>query len=223
MRERGFVAAWHFYRQHFRAVFVLSLLFYVVIAAMVAVTILELDLLDAFVVVAYLIVVSIFWLQAPLARLMDDVRVGRPNPGARRTLAELGPRLGSITGGTFVAAVGVSLASYLLVLPGLFLLARWALFIPVIVLEGRGAFRAFGRSNRLVRGHTLRVAFELVVSGVLFAVVWVIAIGVLTSDLTPWASIPIAWLVLTAGTPVIPLMRVLSYYDLLEIAPVEPG
>jgi hypothetical protein len=104
VRERGFRAAWRFYRQHFRSVFVLSLLFYLVIAVLVAVAILQLDLLDAFVVGAYLIVASIIWLQAPLARLVDDVRLARPNPGARRTLAELGPRLGSINGGTFVAA-----------------------------------------------------------------------------------------------------------------------
>ncbi|HEY6835460.1 MAG TPA: glycerophosphoryl diester phosphodiesterase membrane domain-containing protein [Gaiellaceae bacterium] len=215
MRERGFRAAWRFYRQHFRAVFALSFVFYLGLAALAGASTVELGYLSAFVWL-YLIVVSIFWLQAPLTRLMEDVREGRPRLGARQTLAELGPRLGSITGGSFLAAVAVYFAASFFLIPGLFLLARWALLIPAIVLEGRGAMQAFGRSNQLVRGHTWRVLGEVLVSGVLFVIVWSIAFGVLSSGLTLWAAVPLACAVLALGTPVIPLMRVLSYYDLRE-------
>jgi hypothetical protein len=221
MRTRGFRAAWRFYREHFRSVFMLSAVFYFIIALLAALSLFELGF-GALFAWMYLIVVSIFWLQAPLARLVDDVRAGRSNPGTRRTLAELGPRLGSITGGSFLAAIGVYVASWFFLLPGLFLLARWALLIPVIVIEGRGAFRAFARSNRLVRGHTARVVVELIASGILFIVVWSFAFALLGSDLTPWVSIPSAYAVLALGTPVIPLMRILSYYDLLEPPPATP-
>jgi hypothetical protein len=37
--------------------------------------------------------------------------------------------------------------------------------------------------------------------------------------MTLWAALPVACVVLAAGTPVIPLMRVLSYYDLRERSP----
>jgi hypothetical protein len=106
-----------------------------------------------FIAIVYLAVASVFWLQAPLARLMDDARETRPNAGIRRTLAAIYPRLGSITGGTAVAAIAVFIAAGFFVLPGLLVLGRLALFIPVIVLEGTGAFAAFGRSNRLQHRH----------------------------------------------------------------------
>lgn len=219
-RARGYRAAWRFYREQFRSVFMLSAVFYLFIALLAALSVFELGF-AALLVWMYLIVVSIFWLQAPLARLVQDVRAGRSNPGTRRTLVELGPRMGSITGGSFLAAVGVYVASWFFLLPGLFLLARWALLIPVIVIEGRRAFRAFPRSNRLVRGHTARVLVELIASGVLFVVVWSVAFVLLGSGLSPWVSVPSAYLVLALGTPVIPLMRILSYYDLVELAPAE--
>ena len=215
MRERGFRAAWRFYRGHFRAVFSVSFVFYLGIAALAGASFVELGYL-AVLAWLYLIVASIFWLQAPLARLMEDVREGRAGVGARQTLVELGPRLGSITGGSFLAAVAVYLASWFFLIPGLLLLARWALLIPVIVLEGRPATEAFGRSNQLVRGHTWRVFAEVLVSGLLFVVVWWLAFGVYVSGLTLWAAVPLACAVLALGTPVIPLMRVLSYYDLCE-------
>ena len=221
-RERGFRAAWRFYKANFWSVLALSLSFYLVIVGLAALALVELGLVVAVVTWVYLMLVSIFWLQAPLARLLEDIRAGRPKPSARRTFAELGPQLGSITGGTSVAAVAVSAGLYLFLLPGLFLLARFALLIPVIVIERRGAFRAFARSNRLVRGHTLRVMGEVVVSAILYTLVWTIALTLLGSGLTPWASLVFAVLVLALGTPVIPLMRVLSYYDLLKVAPPEP-
>lgn len=217
MRVRGFRAAWRFYRAHFVSVFSLSLAFY---AALVALAMLSLAGLGAYALISllYLWVASIFWLQAPLVRLMQDVRDGRPNAGIRRTFDALSPRLGSITGGTFVAAVCVGTAAMLLVLPGLFLLARWALFIPVIVLEGLGAFRAFGRSNALVRGHGGRVMVELGVSTIVMIAIWAIGYGLLRGIPSYWISTPITLAFLALVTPPIPLMRVLSYYDLLDAA-----
>jgi hypothetical protein len=217
--DRGFLAAWRFYRQNFRAVFLLTLLFYLVITAMAVLSVIELGILAGFFAIGYLIALSIFWLQAPLARLMDDVRAGRPNPGARRTLVELGPQLGAITGGSFLGAIGVALGFDAFVIPGVFLLARWAVLIPVIVIEKKRAFRAFGRSNRLVRGHTWRVVLELIGSFVLLVVIWSIALSLLLTF--SWVAAAAALLFLALATPPIPLMRTLSYYDLRELAP--PG
>jgi hypothetical protein len=214
VRERGFLAAWRFYRSHFRAVFVLSIVFYAAIVGFAAVSVVELGSLR-FVAIVYLVLASIFWLQAPLARLVDDVRERRPDAGIRRTFASVYPCLGSITGGTAVAAVAVLVAAGFFVLPGLIVLGRLALFIPVIVLEGSGAFAAFGRSNRLQHRHEGRVMLELVGSTVGMVVVWSIAYAILTTGKL-WISIPVVILFLAVVTPPVPLMRILSYYDLVK-------
>jgi hypothetical protein len=127
------------------------------------------------------------------------------------------PRLGSITGGSFLAAVGVYFASSFFLLPGLILLARWALLIPVIVIEGTGAFRAFGRSNELVRQHTGRVVVELIVSTITVLLIWWVAYG-LWAVPSLWISAPVALAFLALATPPIPLMRTLSYYDRVDAA-----
>jgi membrane-anchored glycerophosphoryl diester phosphodiesterase (GDPDase) len=214
MRERGFLAAWRFYRTHFAAVFTLSAAFY---AGMVAVAAASVAAFGWFAVLAlfYLMLASIFWQQAPLARLMDDVRAQRPHPGVRRTFEALYPRLGSITGGSAVAAIAVFTASAFFLLPGLIVLTRLALFVPVIVLEGCGAFAAFGRSHRLLRRHAPRVFLELCMSTVLMIVIWSIAWTLLTAT-TLWVSVPLVIAFLALVTPPVPLMRVLSYYDLVE-------
>jgi hypothetical protein len=70
---------------------------------------------------------------------------------------------------TLVAAsvIAVSLplaASGLLVIPGLWLMTRWALFAPAIVHEGLGARAALARSSRLVRGAFWAVALTATLS-----------------------------------------------------------
>jgi hypothetical protein len=215
VRQRGFLTALRFYRGHFRAVLTLSLAFYTAMGGLAAVTLVELGWF-ALLVLPYLMLASIFWLQAPLARLMDDVREHRAHPGVRRTFESLLPDLGSVTGGTAVAAIAVFTAAGFFIVPGLILLARWSLFIPVIVLEGRGTFAAFGRSNALLHRHTPRVVLELCISTVLMIVVWSVAVTILATIASPWVSVPIAVVFLALVTPPVPLMRVLSYYDLLE-------
>ena len=66
-----------------------------------------------------------------------------------------------------VAAIALPLvASTLLVIPGLWLLTRWALFAPVISKEHLGPVAAVKRSSELVRGH-----FELVFLTAAFGIV----------------------------------------------------
>ena len=66
-----------------------------------------------------------------------------------------------------LAAIALPTASAsLLVIPGVWVLARWSLFAPVIVTEQLGPVAALKRSNELVRGN-----FELVFLTAAFAVV----------------------------------------------------
>ena len=51
----------------------------------------------------------------------------------------------------------------LLVVPGLFVLVRWSVIVPVIINEERGMRSSFRRSNALVRGHSWTVLWALLI------------------------------------------------------------
>jgi hypothetical protein len=66
-------------------------------------------------------------------------------------------RLPDLLISALVTTVGILLGLFAFLVPGLILLARWALIVPVIVLE-RAPWRvALARSNQLVKGRTAAV------------------------------------------------------------------
>jgi hypothetical protein len=66
-------------------------------------------------------------------------------------------RLRDLILSALVTTVGIALGLVALVVPGLILFARWALVVPLIVLERLPWRAALARSNGLVRGQTGRV------------------------------------------------------------------
>jgi hypothetical protein len=82
-----------------------------------------------------------------------DLHEGRPEPRIRDVVRRLRPFVVTIAVGAFVYALFTSIGLLLLLVPGLFLMTRWCLIVPVIVIERRGVVAAFRRSNRLVKGH----------------------------------------------------------------------
>jgi hypothetical protein len=56
-----------------------------------------------------------------------------------------------------VTTAGILLATLAFVVPGLLLMARWALVVPLIVLERASWREALARSNELIRGRTWSV------------------------------------------------------------------
>jgi hypothetical protein len=68
-----------------------------------------------------------------------------------------------------VTTVGILLGTIAFVVPGLILMARWALVVPLIVLERAPWRTALGRSNELVRGRTGRVLAIFVILTVIGA------------------------------------------------------
>ncbi len=72
-----------------------------------------------------------------------------------------------VMAGSVAAITLPTAAASMLVIPGLWLMARWSLFAPVIVREGLGPMAAaLRRSSELVRGH-----FEVVFLTAAFAVI----------------------------------------------------
>lgn len=90
-------------------------------------------------------------------------------PGLRELLRRIRPRLFTLLGATLVYSVCVTVGLLLLVVPGLVVLVRWSVIVPVIVIEERGVRSSFRRSNALVRGHSWTVLWALLIVLVLTA------------------------------------------------------
>jgi hypothetical protein len=67
-----------------------------------------------------------------------------------------------------------------LVIPGLVLMAWWSLFVPAVVLEGRGPRAALRRSRELVRGHGVKVFMTMVISAAIVLPVAVLLVLVIS-------------------------------------------
>lgn len=74
-----------------------------------------------------------------------------------------------VAGLTIVADVGIGLASMLLVVPGLLLLLRWFVVVPVRVMEGPGVGHAMSRSTDLTKGHRWTLFALLILYGLIAA------------------------------------------------------
>ena len=75
-------------------------------------------------------------------------------------------RLWPVLGAIVIAVVVVSvMIPFLFLIPlAIWLAVRWALVVPVVVLEGLGPLAAIRRSSRLVRGDWLKVGSLTIVS-----------------------------------------------------------
>jgi uncharacterized membrane protein len=116
----------------------------------------------------------------------DDDRV--PAKAYARTFSHLP----DLTLSALVTTVGIVLGTIALVVPGLILVARWALVVPLIVLEGARWRVALSRSNQLVRGRTksvLAIFFLLTVIGLaLVAIPLVVGYSVVGGVLGAWLA-----------------------------------
>jgi Membrane domain of glycerophosphoryl diester phosphodiesterase len=87
--------------------------------------------------------------------VVHDVTAGDRLPTEAYT--KTAGRLPDLAISALVTTVGILLGTVALVVPGLLLMARWAVIVPLIVLEGAPWRRALARSNELVRGRTWSV------------------------------------------------------------------
>ena len=229
MARRGaFGEAWRLYRAHWLKVVRISALAYA------GLTFLTLALVAAaaeigLIFAAYAWIASIYWLQAPLTQLVEDISSGREWRGARGTMDAVYGRLGRITGGS--ALVALAVLAMMSVFPpfGFYFMVRWALLVPVIAVEDVGMFAAFSRSADIVRRHGWGVFVRMAVSGLVLLVIW-IAILALTAAFAAtggpgWVPLIaftlIALLLLSVTTPVIALTWTMLYYELREQVPPE--
>jgi hypothetical protein len=96
-----------------------------------------------------------------IGALIHDVGVG--DDTATDAYRDTAGRLPDLVISAVVTTIGIVLGTIALIVPGLLLLARWALVVPLIVLEGKSWRESLSRSNELVRGRTWSVAGIFVV------------------------------------------------------------
>ncbi len=76
-------------------------------------------------------------------------------------------RLRPLVAASVITGFGVGVGTLLLIVPGLVLLTRWAVAVPVVMLEGLPARAALARSRALVRGNGRAVLNVLLSVGLL--------------------------------------------------------
>src|ERR1041384_3030969 len=80
--------------------------------------------------------IGTFLVQGALTLAVDDVRDGRIDTSIGELYSRTRPHLAGLIVAGVLAAVGIGLGLVLLIVPGLYLLTRWALVVPTIMLEG---------------------------------------------------------------------------------------
>ncbi len=68
---------------------------------------------------------------------------------------------------TILTMLGAMLGFILLIIPGIMLLLRWSVSIPVRIMEGPGILKSMGRSAELTRGHRWAIFGTLIVFGIM--------------------------------------------------------
>jgi hypothetical protein len=86
--------------------------------------------------------------------------------------------------GSILLSLGVGIGFILVIVPGLILLVMWWVYIPAIVVEGKGIIGAFGRSRELTRGRRWHIFGLLVIVGIAMWVAGIVIEFVVPSDPT---------------------------------------
>ena len=208
--------AWAMYKAHWQHLLPIALVVYLAVGLVSLVLTLLLDNWAAGILAALVSLIATFWLQGALVKAVDDVRDGRPDLSLGETFAGVRPQLVAIIVAGVLAALGVILGLILLIIPGLYLLTRWILIIPVIVLEGRTAGESFGRSWELVRGFAWNV-FGVIVLTILILIGFRIALDIVLFPLSNEIQSLLTELIAgTLATPFAVLAWTLLYFRLRE-------
>jgi hypothetical protein len=98
-----------------------------------------------------------------VVKLVQDVRDGRRDQTVGDLFSSATPAIASLIVFGILYAIGVTIGLVLLIVPGLILITFWSVGAPAIVVEGVGPLHAFGRSWQLVRRDGWSVFGTLVV------------------------------------------------------------
>jgi hypothetical protein len=153
-----------------------------------------------------------------VVELVADVQDGRRDSSAGALLRAAAPVLGQLIVVGLIASIAIVLGFFLLVVPGLFLITIWSVFVPVIVLERAPGLSSLGRSRELVRGNGWQVFGVLFVLFVMVGIVS-IAIEAAAGSAGTGAEIVARVVVGVLTAPLAALASAVLYFDLGGVRP----
>jgi hypothetical protein len=173
---------------------------------------------------------SLFWLgivaslavgtlyQGMVVSLVKDIQDGRRDSSVGDLMRSVLPVLGALIGAGILAGLGIGAGLVLLLVPGLILLTMWALIAPVIVVERRGIFDAFGRSRQLVKGDGWPVFWTVVIAYLIAFVAEIVFVAIANAIADgPLLRIVFSALASTVAAPIGALVASVLYFRLLAI------
>ncbi len=171
--------------------------------------------------------VGSFWVQGALVEAVQDVRDGKIDSTIGELYSRVGPRLPALIAAGILAAIGIGIGFLLLIAPGLFLLTRWCLIVPAIVLEKKSAGDSFGRSNELVKGASWPVLGVILITGIGASIASGLISGIFRAIFSPFFSDWIGGLIAHSITvPFVAAAWTLMYFKRAEAetpAPAAPA
>jgi hypothetical protein len=205
--------AWALYRTHWRHLLTLAFVVYVAVAVIGTLLVAVLTWLGVL-IAALISLIALFWLQAALVKAVEDVRDGRADLSLSETFEAGRAHLAAVVVAGFIAVIGVGIGLFLLIVPGLVLMAFWAVIVPAIVIEGRTAGESFGRSFELTRARFWE-ALGVVVPLVLVLFGLPIVLDRLLSPVADWLQSFVSQIVSgTLTAPLFALVLTVLYFNL---------
>lgn len=162
--------------------------------------------------------------QGMVVGLVGDLQDGRRDSSVGDLMRSVLPVVGPLIGAGILAALGITGGMFLLVVPGLYLFTIWAVIAPVIVIERRPVFDAFGRSRQLVRGNGWPVFWTLLVTFLITMVAALVFVEIAASlsdeDLL---RIVVSALASMVTAPIAALVASVLYFRLRQLEDAAPA
>jgi hypothetical protein len=211
--------SWQLYRTYARHLLTIAFIVFL-IAAIVSAALSLVGGIVGGLLSSLVTLVAEFLLMAALVKAVQDVRDGRVDLSVGQTLEAAVPLIGTVAVAAILAAIAIIIGFSIFIIPGLFLLTIWCLFVPAIVLGGTGPFDSFGRSWQLVKSHFWNVlGILLVMFLILFA--FDLVLGLVFSALPYFLDHFLASVV--AGTLVAPFIAVVITQMYFRLSSVGAG
>lgn len=161
--------------------------------------------------------------QGMVVSLVRDVQDGRRDSSVGQLVEETWPVVLPLIGAGILAAIGITIGLFILVIPGLILLTIWSVIAPVIVVERSGAIDAFGRSRALVKGNGWQV-FGVILVVFLITLIVSIVLGVIGAGISDTFAMRALFSLIasTLTAPIAALAASTIYFNLIALKGAAP-